>query len=437
MADGLGSLARPRLPVPPVPPPVAPHTTAAPFAAVPSPAPEREPLRPSATVLEERRPAASVLDDIPAPAGPPLVSQPVPESPSRPLSGWADGEHPAPWSTGRGEIRADRSPAGRPADLPFVERRASRLPGAALRSSAGKAEAPAYGDWTKPSGRVMSAPVPPMPPVPPAPLTTAIPDRDISGRSAVGVDDLDTDRHEDDRYDDPVADPRDRTPSTPGHVTGTVVGGRAALRAEREAREATRVAAEAARRKRDGIDDLDDRPRRPRRVLQGLLAVGVVAAAVMGVYTVASPRTEETAATTAPSTHTPAPIAPTDAAEVTAILEPLDIDPDVPDAPTATAPVRVPVTVLNSTEIVGLAADVSAAIEGEGWKTAKPGGYPKEDIAASTVFFTKGDDEQREAALQLVEQFPQLQGPTPRFFEVPAQVDAPALVVVVTGDWKP
>jgi hypothetical protein len=33
--------------------------------------------------------------------------------------------------------------------------------------------------------------------------------------------------------------------------------------------------------------------------------------------------------------------------------------------------------------------------------------------------------------------FPQLQGPTPRFFEVPAGVTAPGLVVVTTGDWQP
>jgi hypothetical protein len=41
------------------------------------------------------------------------------------------------------------------------------------------------------------------------------------------------------------------------------------------------------------------------------------------------------------------------------------------------------------------------------------------------------------AALQLIEQFPQLQGPTPRFFEVPADVQAPGLVVVAAGDWQP
>jgi hypothetical protein len=172
-------------------------------------------------------------------------------------------------------------------------------------------------------------------------------------------------------------------------------------------------------------------------MLQGLLAVGVVAAAVMGVYTVASPDTEEAAATSAPPTHTPAPIAPTDAAEVTAVLEPLDVDPEVPAAPTAAAPVRVPVTVLNSTEIGGLAGDVSAEIKAQGWQTAKPGGYPKDDVAASTVFFAQGDEKQRQAAIQLVEQFPKLQGPTPRFFQVPDEVEAPGLVVVVTGDWKP
>ena len=58
-------------------------------------------------------------------------------------------------------------------------------------------------------------------------------------------------------------------------------------------------------------------------------------------------------------------------------------------------------------------------------------------MAASTVFYTEGDENQKQAAGQLIEQFPQLQGPTPRFFEAPADVQAPGLVVVVTGDWQP
>jgi hypothetical protein len=97
----------------------------------------------------------------------------------------------------------------------------------------------------------------------------------------------------------------------------------------------------------------------------------------------------------------------------------------------------VPVTVLNETDITGLAADISAAIKAKEWQTAKPGGYPHDDVAATTVFFTEGNDKQREAALQLIEQFPKLQGPTPRFFDVPSTVDAPGLIIVAAGDWTP
>jgi hypothetical protein len=124
---------------------------------------------------------------------------------------------------------------------------------------------------------------------------------------------------------------------------------------------------------------------------------------------------------------------------VTAALPPLDTSPDpvVPAAPPA--PVRVPVTVLNGTQITGLAADISAAIagNGKGWRTAEPAGYPKGDVAATTVFYTRGDEKQRQAAMQLKEQFPQLSGPAPRFFEVPPEVRAPGLVVVAAGDWLP
>jgi hypothetical protein len=173
-------------------------------------------------------------------------------------------------------------------------------------------------------------------------------------------------------------------------------------------------------------------------VLKGLVAVAVVAAAVVGVYTVASTDTAETAAdsSTAPSSS-PA-TAPTSAPEVTATLPTLDTDPEVDAAEAAPAtPVRVPVTVLNSTDITGLAADISKKIKGEGWKTREPAGYPHDDVATSTVFFTEGDEKQRQAAVQLVEQFPELSGPAPRFFEVPDSVDAPGLVVVAAGDWKP
>jgi hypothetical protein len=483
MADDNRPPARPRPPMPPVPPPVTSRPPAAPFAASSapsspspsplSPSPGREALRPTATALDERRPVGSALPGIPSPAGPPLVSQPVPELPSRPVSSWSDDDHGAPWSTGRGEIRAPREQADRPEGVPFVERRASRLPAGGIRPSTGPGESPVYGDWTKPSGpgRVPSAPVPPLPPVPPAPLTSAIPDRDLSGRDGSadldrfeddrfddGLDDdrlgddrfdgrVQHDRHDDDRFDDRFDDrydderhDRDHVDdgdlATPGPVTGTVVGGRAALRAEREAREAARVAAETARRKAAGDLD-DDRPRRPRRLLKGLVAVAAVGAVVLGVYTVASPGTEETGATNSVTPSSSPTTAPTSAPEVTAALPELDTEPSVAESSAPAAPVRVPVTVLNSTDIDGLAAGISEVIEAKGWQTAKPGGYPKDDVAVSTVFFTEGDEKQRQAALQLVEQFPELAGPVVRFFEVPDVVEAPGLVVVAAGDWKP
>ena len=99
----------------------------------------------------------------------------------------------------------------------------------------------------------------------------------------------------------------------------------------------------------------------------------------------------------------------------------------------------MPVTVLNATAITGLAADISAAItgNGEGWQTGTPGGYPNSDVSATTVYYTEGDEKQQQAAEQLKEQFPQLSGPAVRFFEVPAEVQAPGLVVVAAGDWTP
>jgi hypothetical protein len=108
---------------------------------------------------------------------------------------------------------------------------------------------------------------------------------------------------------------------------------------------------------------------------------------------------------------------------------------EVPPAPTT--PVRVPVTVLNATDTNGLAAKAAAVFVDGGWEAPGVGGYTGGDVAASTVFFTEGDETQRQAAVQLVDAFPQLQGPAVRFFELPADITAPGLVVVLTGDWQP
>jgi hypothetical protein len=176
----------------------------------------------------------------------------------------------------------------------------------------------------------------------------------------------------------------------------------------------------------------EDEPRKPRRVLKGLIAMTVVALGVLGVYTVVSPETEQVAAQSPAGSETSAPAAPPSEA-----LPELEVAPIEVAEPTAAAPIRLPVTVLNSTDINGLAAKIAGTVAAGGWESPGVGAYTGGDVAASTVFFTEGDENQRQAALQLIEQFPQLQGPAPRFFELPADVPAPGLVVVATGDWQP
>jgi hypothetical protein len=156
----------------------------------------------------------------------------------------------------------------------------------------------------------------------------------------------------------------------------------------------------------------------------------VVALGVLGVYSYVSPETQDAASQST-----------TDDAN-TVEAPPSDVLPALPSTPAevepvATAPVKAPVTVLNATDVNGLAANVAAALNGGGWETPGVGGYTGGDVAASTVFFTEGDETQRQAAVQLVDAFPQLTGPTPRFFDLPADVTAPGLVVVLTGDWQP
>ncbi|MCV2489677.1 LytR C-terminal domain-containing protein [Geodermatophilus sp. YIM 151500] len=325
--------------------------------------------------------------------------------------------------------------AARAADRGSAPRLAALAAPAAFPPAA--ADRPSYGDWTKPSGAGDRPP--------PAPATTAIPERDVdSWRVRAGADgDEDLPAGTGGRRDEPTRLPAaddDRWPATgeraaAGAHTGStpVVGGRAALRAQRQAAEAARV--KAAKRSRDADGPTD---RRPRRVLQGLVATAVIALGVLGVHTVVSPGTQETSSGKpvdgAASAATSAPASTAPASPATAALPPLELQP-VPVA-TPAAPVRVPVTVLNATSINGLAADISAAVVAGGWEAPAVGAYPGTDVATTTVFFTEGDETQRQAAVQLVDQFPGLAGPAPRFFQVP-DVPTPGLVVVATGDWRP
>jgi hypothetical protein len=294
--------------------------------------------------------------------------------------------------------------------------RSRPVPRVPSQTTADGSSSPAYGDWTKPSraGEVAFATDPELLADVPrsigAPGTTAIPERSVRGRRSVDV------------LDDAPAPVR-------GPGTGPV-GGRAAMRAERQAADAVRRKAE--KRSGSAVAVLeDDEPRRPRRVLLGLVAMTVVALGVLGVYSFVTPQATETAAQAPASPSVAAPVVPEADALPALPTDPIEVETIV------AAPVRVPVTVLNSTDINGLAAKVAATVAASGWETPAVGAYPATDVAASTVFFTEGDENQRQAALQLIEQFPQLQGPTPRFFEIPADVAAPGLVIVTTGDWQP
>jgi hypothetical protein len=420
--DSARQLSRSRLPLPPVPAPSrsaarpavaaapsAPRTTAAPFQAVPSPE-----LRADVAV-DDVRPLPFAAQLASAPAAPPLERRKRPRTatpaPERPRSAWHEAES-ALVSSGASGLRASG---------PLVPR----------QTTAAGSSAPAYGDWTKPSRDDDPTQIGPAerdaalltdpdgPRLPPG--TTGIPERSVSRRRGNGIVPA----------DGPDGRPRDQAPpAVRGPGTGPVVGGRAAQRAERQAADAVRRKAEKQR--GSAVAVLDDvQVRKPRRVIKGLVAMTVVALGVLGVYTVVSPPTSEIAAKSPARASTSAAVAAPTAALPELPTAPLDVEPIV------AAPVRVPVTVLNATEITGLAAKIAETVVAAGWESPGVGAYQADDVAASTVYFTEGDENQRQSAVQLIDQFPQLQGPAPRFFELPADVVAPGLVIVATGDWQP
>jgi hypothetical protein len=239
---------------------------------------------------------------------------------------------------------------------------------------------------------------------------------------------------------EPPAPEQDRRAEPVRRPAEVPVGGRAAARLERQAAEAARKKAgrrsapparpeEPAR--QHGSAEADPPIRRaPRRIVQGLVAVVVVAVAVLGFWSFASPGTQETAAQT-PATSAPPPSSAAPSAPV-----PPSAAPSAEVTPAPVGPVRAPVTVLNSTAINGLAADVGGQFTDGGWQVTQTGKSPVEDVATTTVYYTEGDAVQQQAATQLVEQFPDVSGPAPRYFDVPGG-DPSALVVVVTGNWRP
>ena len=371
-----------------------------------------------------RRPTAAAVANRPAEPGAPvsrsrLPLPPVPASvrPSAPLEqragALAESLRAAEAAAARRKrvwADEDAEPLGTGPSVISSGAPAPRLP----RQTSGASDS-RYGDWTKPSrsGELPSEEEM-RAALAPAPSTSLIPERSVVQR------------------DEDIPDLDEEMPARParGSSRPAAVGGRAALRAERQA------ADEARRRvaKENGVALLDDEPSRaPRRMAKGLVAMGVVALGVLGVYQVTSPKTDEVAATrNTPATTSVAPLSPfaplpeLDTGEETAPVE---------EAPST--PVRVPLTVLNATDVTGLAAKISGTVVGAGWEAAGVGAYNGDDVSATTVYYTEGDETQRQAAVQLVEQFPQLQGPAPRFFELPAEITTPSLVIVAAGEWVP
>ncbi|RBY76854.1 hypothetical protein DQ238_16495 [Geodermatophilus sp. TF02-6] len=470
-----GGPARPAAPVRPVPAPPVPvpvgsapaPAPAAPVSARPGPAPARPAARP-------RSPEPAPQTRLRLPVPPPAAAEPA--APAAPRTTVAPFQAvPTPDSGGDGPTA---EPAGRAEALgrdPVDPEVLGRSPGHAIRPEAAgtgpggspvptahpaepgpgaepswrsgsPSAAPGYRDWTSPSRTRDQAPPDQalLDQAPPA--TTAIPDRPAGARRAVAPataaipDRAPAGRGLADDEDDERADPspdRDRVarsgPDT-GSSTG-VVGGRAAARAERQAAEAERR--RAARRSgapapRTDEDGDGRRGTGVRRAATGLLAVAVIALVVLGVYSFTSPQAEEAARARA------AEAAPTSSAVAapSSVLPPLEVSPLPPVDAAAATPVRVPVTVLNATGVPGLAAAIVAQLGTQGWQSPGVGQYQGGDVAVTTVYYAEGDETQRQAALQLMEQFPQITGPGVRFFDVP-DVAEPGLVVVATGEWRP
>lgn len=213
----------------------------------------------------------------------------------------------------------------------------------------------------------------------------------------------------------------------PGSGETGVIGGRAASRAERQAVDAVRRREE----RRQGITPIPPTPgeegrRGSRGLVAALVAVVVVALVLLGFWSFQRPTEQSAASTPVPTSSS--------AAATSASTPPTTA---VPTATAPAGPVFAPVTVLNATDVDGLAGEIGSVLTQAGWEVRGEGQYPDQDVAVTTVFYTAGDATQEAAAATLQEQFPDIVGgPSERFFEVDGQPD-PGLVVVATGSWQP
>ncbi|MGY1702481.1 LytR C-terminal domain-containing protein [Geodermatophilus sp. SYSU D00766] len=408
--------ARPAAP-PPLVPPTAARLPAPPSVSPPAPQAAAAPAAPA-------RPAAPLTTVAPFQAVPtPQLDTPAPAA--APLDPWDLPARPAAGGRAPQAARA-AAPAAPPAAPASAPAAAPVAPPAAPATAA-------IPDREVARGRAA------------APLTEAIPDREVArGRAAEplteAIPDRDVRRGERTRTPEPETGPSTGLSSDTG-----VVGNRAAMRAERQAREAERQAMESERRKaarRAGVSRAalraaataeEDAPPRRGRTVPALLAVVVVALVVLGVYSFTSSATQEAGSTSTP----PQTSAPASVAAPSGALPELSVEPLPPVAQAPSTPVRVPVTVLNATDVSGLAGDAADAFRAQGWESNGIGQYEGPGVAVTTVFVTAGDEQQQQSAVQLMAAFPGVVGgPAERFFEVPGVAD-PGLVVVVTGEWRP
>ncbi|WP_104525518.1 LytR C-terminal domain-containing protein [Blastococcus atacamensis] len=313
-------------------------------------------------------------------------------------------------------------------------RPAPRVPRVPRQTTPSGAPSSSYGDWTKPSRADGSARAAfdlgtdldlPQALVPP--MTTAIPERNTGAKRSADVEEyVDYDEAYEDEYDDDLELDDHEAPAA---VRGPAKAGRAAYRAERQAADSARRRAA----KKNGTPEVifeDEEERKPRLILKSLVAMAVVALAVLGVYTVTKPPAKEASAQ-APAAPTSVAVPAIPTAELPPLAnEPISLEPEV-----ATG-AKLPVTVLNATKVTGLAGKISSAVVAGGWESPGVGAYEGTPVATTTVFYTEGDEAQRQAATELVAQFPELAGPAARFFEV-TDVPAPGLVIVATGNWTP